>query len=364
MLVGLQAGSATRPPGDEPAPRGAMHADTVHSRELSSMSAAFTLKPLIKRGALVTAANWQVVVAMFVADALFKALLLVPVAGGVLLVVLLVGGDPVDLLSASPSEGLAAMAQVLLAHAGAFGAFLVSVALVLAGGAFLMLIARGGAVAVLVAGERSAGDIEEPPLRFGALSRAARFSLERFTQGSEHLFRRYVALGLGLAAVYAASMGGYLVLILGASPVAPDWPFMAGAASLALVAWFTLVNFVYLLFQVVIGRSDCGVRAAAGEVWRLLTARGGAAWRVFGAILVLVVLATAGSVLATAALGLIAFVPLVGLVALPLQLIAWAVRGAVFQFIELTALVAYLRILRGDEPPPPAESDTTYPRPA
>lgn len=328
------------------------------------MSVATTLKPLLKRGALVTAANWQVVVAMFVADALFKALLLVPVAGGVLLVVLLVGGDATDLLSVSPSEGLPAMAQVLLAHAGAFVAFLLSVALVLAGGALLMLVARGGAVAVLVAGERSAGEIEEPPLRFGAVARASRFSLERFTQGSEHLFGRYVWLGLILAAVYAASMAGYLVLVLGASPVAPDWPFLAGSASLGLVAWFTLVNFVYLLFQVVIGRSDCGVRQAAGEVWRLLTARDGVVWRVFGAILVLVVLATAGSVLATAALGLIAFVPLVGLVALPLQVVAWAVRGAVFQFIELTALVAYLRILRGDEPPPPDETATTYARPA
>ena len=58
------------------------------------------------------------------------------------------------------------------------------------------------------------------------------------------------------------------------------------------------------------------------------------------------ILTTAASILATAALGLIAFVPFVGLAALPLQLIAWLVRGAVFQFIGLTALVAYLRVYR------------------
>ena len=68
---------------------------------------------------------------------------------------------------------------------------------------------------------------------------------------------------------------------------------------------------------------------------------------IFGATLVLVVLTTAASILATAALGLIAFVPFVGLAALPLQLIAWLVRGIVFQFIGLTALVAYLRVYRG-----------------
>ena len=51
--------------------------------------------------------------------------------------------------------------------------------------------------------------------------------------------------------------------------------------------------------------------------------------------------------LPTFVLGLIAFVPLVGLAALPLQLIAWLVRGVVFQYIGLTALVSYARVYRG-----------------
>ncbi len=67
---------------------------------------------------------------------------------------------------------------------------------------------------------------------------------------------------------------------------------------------------------------------------------------IFGATLGLALLTTAASILATAALGLIAFVPLVGLAALPLQLIAWLVRGIVFQYIGLTSLVAYLRVYR------------------
>jgi hypothetical protein len=43
---------------------------------------------------------------------------------------------------------------------------------------------------------------------------------------------------------------------------------------------------------------------------------------------------------------LIAFVPFIGLAALPLQLIAWIARGLVFEFIGLTALAAYLRVYR------------------
>ena len=56
----------------------------------------------------------------------------------------------------------------------------------------------------------------------------------------------------------------------------------------------------------------------------------------------MVVIATAASILATAGLGLIAFVPLVGLAVLPLQLAAWLLRGIVFEYLALAALGAYL----------------------
>ena len=45
-----------------------------------------------------TAANWQVVLVQFVADTLFKTLVAVPVVGGLVLVALVVGGNPLDLL--------------------------------------------------------------------------------------------------------------------------------------------------------------------------------------------------------------------------------------------------------------------------
>jgi hypothetical protein len=60
----------------------------------------------------------------------------------------------------------------------------------------------------------------------------------------------------------------------------------------------------------------------------------------------LLALGIAASVLATAALGLIAFVPFLGLAAVPLQVAAWVVRGFVFQYLGLTALVAYVQLYR------------------
>ncbi|HEY7056641.1 MAG TPA: hypothetical protein VH458_08965, partial [Vicinamibacterales bacterium] len=54
------------------------------------------------------------------------------------------------------------------------------------------------------------------------------------------------------------------------------------------------------------------------------------------------IIATVASILATAGLGLIAFVPLVGLAVLPLQFAAWLVRGIVFEYLALAALGAYL----------------------
>ena len=83
------------------------------------------------------------------------------------------------------------------------------------------------------------------------------------------------------------------------------------------------------------------MRAAA-----LLRRRPRAIGSVFLVVLGLVVLATGASVLATAALWLVGFVPFIGLTVLPLQLLAWVLRGLVFQFIALASVGAYLKIYR------------------
>ena len=315
------------------------------------MSVPGSLKFALKRGALVTAANWPIVLVQFVADTLFKTLLAVPIVGGVVLVALVVGGDPIDLLRREPGQIVSTMVGVLLAQPVALAAFLGALGLILAGGSVLMFAIKAGSVTVLLAGDRAAGAIEQPPLRMSALEQANQASIERFTNGIQSLFGRYLRLGVGLSVVYALCAGGYAALVFG-TPLSQslDWPLLVGLASLTLIIVITLVNFIYLLLQIVVATEDCAVHEAIPHVARLLRRRTRDVGQVLAAILALMVMATGASILATTALGLIAFVPFVGLAAIPLQIFAWLIRGVVFQFIGLTGVATYLRLHRTLQP--------------
>ena len=59
------------------------------------------LKHLFKRGALLAAANWQVVAVQFIAETTYQALLAVPIIGAAILVAVLLGGDLAELLQGS-----------------------------------------------------------------------------------------------------------------------------------------------------------------------------------------------------------------------------------------------------------------------
>lgn len=310
-------------------------------------STAGSLKFSLKRGALVTAANWQVVLVQFVADTLFKTLLAVPIVGGLVLVALVVGGDPVEMIRLEPSQIVSTMVGVLLAQPFALAAFLLALGLILSGGSVLMFAVKAGSVTVLLAGERAAGPIEQPPLRLSSFAQANRSNVERFTTGVRTLFGRYLRLGVGLTVVYALLAGGYMALVFGPPATATvDGPLAVTLASLALILAVTLVNFLYLLLQIVVAFEDCGVLEAVPQVARLLRRRTKAMGQVLTSILALMLMATGVSILATAALGLIAFVPFVGLAALPLQVFAWLVRGVVFQFVGLTGVATYVRLHR------------------
>ncbi|MCC7124060.1 MAG: hypothetical protein IT178_04370 [Acidobacteria bacterium] len=317
------------------------------------MTSTPALKLLLKRGALVAAANWPAVVVQFVADTLFNTLLAVPVAGGVLLVMLLVGAEPGDLLQMEYRQVIPALIGALLAQPMALVAFLVALGLVAAGGSVVMFAVKAGTLTVLVAGERAAGHIEHPPLRLSALERTNQFSIERLVEGARALFRRYLVLGSALALAYGCAVGAYGFLVFGP----PASGAVGGRLTLALssiwvVGLITLINFLYLLTQIVIATDDCSVGEAARRVGRLLAGRTRLILGILAAILGLMLLATAASVLATAALGLISFVPFVGLAALPLQVLAWLMRGLVFQFISLAGACAYLRLYLLTQPSP------------
>ena len=292
------------------------------------------------------------VIVQFVADTLFKTLVVVPVLGGLVLVALVAGGNPFELIRFDNlTQTISSLVSVLLAHPVALAAFLAALGVILAGGSVLMFAVKAGSVTVLLDGDRSAGAIEEPPLRFSALKQANRATLERFTGGVRRLFPRYLRLGIALTAVYALIALAYLVFLFG-PPISPilDGPLATTLASLAVIVVITLVNFLYLLTQIMIAAEDCRVSEAIPHVARLIRKRTKALAQVLAAILSLMLMATAASILATTALGLIAFVPFVGLAALPLQVVAWLVRGIVFQFVGLTGVATYLRLHHALQP--------------
>lgn len=310
---------------------------------------ALRLRVALRRGALITAANWPLVAVEFVADSLYKAALGVPIVGGAVMVAALLGDD----LSVLLSRGLrAAAGTVVTSLTGApiaLAAFAAAVAVVAIGGAIIMFLVQAGSISILVKGERAApaelnaGSIRAEPMRLAHQSH-----LEVFLEGVGRFGRRMTLLGGWLVVAYVGVFTGYFAGLLGAYRIAAraEWisafPLAALLATSALVVLIAAVNLLYLLAQIIVVADDCTVRQAAVSLRRFLLHDARQVAGVFGVILTVVILGTAASLIATAGLGLIAWVPFAGLTVLPLQAAAWLARGLVFQFIDLTALTAYL----------------------
>jgi hypothetical protein len=62
---------------------------------------------------------------------------------------------------------------------------------------------------------------------------------------------------------------------------------------------------------------------------------------IFGVMGGVQLLAAFASLLATAGLAIVAYVPLVSLIFVPLQAAAWVIRGVLFESLALAALAAY-----------------------
>ena len=304
-----------------------------------------SIRSLLKRGALITAANWPVVLVQAAAEASLKVLLAIPVAGGALLVRAAAGGDVREFLEGDLRLAVTRTVNALTVAPGALTAFLGAFALVLVGGSVLVFLVKGGTMTVLTDAERAAGRVERPPLRLAALVTIRRFGIVQFLAGCGHLARRYVTLGLALLAIYGITAAAYLTMAVTAyqRPGALlGWTIAAALATAVLLVWLLFVNLLYILTQIVLATDDCGVRSAVRRVAGFLRACPGDVGGILGVLVALVVLATTASLLAAAGLGLIAFVPVVGVIVIPLQLAAWVLRGVFFQYLSLTAMVAYL----------------------
>jgi len=334
------------------------------------MSYAPGLKATLKRGALVTAANWPLVVVQFIAESTFKLLLAVPVLGGIFLVALLLDADVAELISGSPSEIVQAVMNAMRASPPALVAFLAAFLLVMAGGSALTFVVKGGTVSVLALADAAAGPIERPPLSLRALRRANVTNIEPFLAGCDRLWVRYVKLGACLLLVYAATAVAYVGPVIGGllfawnSGILLGWTLATFTVSSIVLVWITLVNLIYLLTQMVMAVENVGVRQGIVGVFRFIRHALRDIAGIFGVVLVLVVLATVASILATAGLGLIAFVPLAGFVVFPLTAAGWLLRGFVFQYLALTALGAYLTQYRHHVGGAQTITAVTEPRPA
>jgi len=308
------------------------------------------LKHLLKRGALLAAANWQTVAIQFVAETTFQVLLAVPIVGAAVLVAVMLGGDLTELLRGSLRDIFTTIAGALMSEPLALVAFVTAFAVVLLGGSMLMFLVKGGTVDVLVAANAEAGPIEQHPLTFEMLRQASRFTLKRFTDGCARLFRPYLALGLVLMIVYALSAGGYLAFVVYGYRVVEGraliigWTFVAALSAALLVGWITIVNMLYLLLQIAMAVEGVGLNEACRATARFIRSERRELFGVFLVVVALVIAATLVSALAWSGVGLIAFVPLVGLAVFPLQLAALLLRGLAFSYLGLTTLGAYLTL--------------------
>ena len=284
----------------------------------------------------------------FAAAAILQVLLAIPIIGAAVLVALLLGADLVELLQGSLYNIFTTVASTLISEPIALVAFVSTFLIVLLGGSVLMFLVKGGTVDVLVAAHRAAEAIEREPVTGDLFNRASQFTIERFSRGCRRLFRPYLTLGLSLMVVYALSFGAYLGFAFYAYRAATDrflvvgWTFAAALALGLLVAWITTANLLYLLTQIAIAVDDIGVMDAFTHVARFIRAEFREVAGIFAVVIALVIAAVAASALVWSGLGLIAFVPLIGLAVLPLQLVAWLVRGLLFEYLGLTALAAYV----------------------
>ncbi len=310
---------------------------------------ALRLRVALRRGALITAANWPLVALEFTADTFYKAALGVPIVGGALMVAVLMGDDLSSLLSQGLRTGAGMVLASLLVSPMALVTFVVALTVVAAGGAIVLFLVKAGTLSVLVRGERQASDeLHAGSLRFDLMRRADACQLDVLLGGVRHFGRRFVILGGWMLAGYALAGGAYMATAVGAYRLATrtEWisafPLVLLVATSALVVLITVVNLLYLLLQIIVVSEDCRVTVAWSRLRAFLLHDSRQVAGIFGVILTITVVGTAASLLLTAGLGLIAWVPLVGLAVVPIQAAAWLVRGLIFEFIDLTALSAYV----------------------
>jgi hypothetical protein len=313
----------------------------------------------LRRGAWLTIANWPVVIIDFAIESLYTLAVAVPVIGGAFMVAVLLGADMREIVA----EGVRATADLVMgsltAAPLALAAFLVALAVVGLGGAMLMHVIKAGTLLVLVRGDRAGGEFHRAPISQMALRPAAAFSLATVVDGARRFGRRTVTLTLWLGVAYLFVAAGLALVIalqsrLAASRWAPAWPLLLLIATSASAVAIMLINVVFDLVRLVVVTDDCRTREAARRLKTFVIADARQVLGIFGVMTALLTVTTAASLTAVASVTLVAWVPIAGLIVVPLQIIAWLVRGVLLQCLALTALAAYQTQYRRFAEPPGA----------
>jgi len=301
----------------------------------------------LKSGTLITAANWPVILIDFTIESFYKLALTIPVLGGALAVAAIVGTD----IGAMLEEGVRAAADTVVGSLStapiALTSFLVALAVIALGGALLMYAVKIGTLAVLVGAERRAPDVHAHPVSQELMRRAGGYSLQAVYDGIRRFGRRalVLALGFGLAdlllgVLYLLVMGYGLSLAMRLTWL-PAWPLLVIVATTVGVVAIVGTNLAFDLLRVIVVTDDCSIPTAFRRLARFAIEDSRQVVGIFSVIGGVMIVATAASILAAAGLAAVAWVPLLGVVVVPLQAAAWIVRGLIFQYLSLASLVAY-----------------------
>ena len=299
---------------------------------------------------MLAAANWPVVAIQFAAQTTFQVVLAVPILGAAILVAVLLGGDLANLLQGSLREIFTTITNALMSEPFALVAFITAFTIALFGGSVLTFLVKGGTVAIMQLANEQAEDIEHRPTTLTTVATAAAFSISRYLEGCGRLFHPYLRLGLALMLVYAMTGAAYLAFIIYGYQAAGDgilfvgWTMLAAMSTIGLFLWITAVNLVYLLLQIAMAAGHPTLSEATRQIVRFTRAEFRELSAIFLVVLGMVVAAWLASALAWSGVGLIAFVPLVGLAVFPLQIAALILRGLVFEYIGVTAIGAYVSL--------------------
>lgn len=305
------------------------------------------LRAALTRGALVTAANWPLVLLQFAVVSVYRLAVSVPVVGGVFVVAVTAGADVRTLLAEDLRAAAGLVAAALADRPEALLTFVVGVGLVAVGGAAVLFLVQAGTASLLVRGERQCEAVPRTPLRPSILRAAGAFGIAPFFDGVRRFGRRFLLLGgwlcvayLGLGVLALLAFRAVLTSGLG-EPWAAVWGLGALVVASATLMAVGVLNLVYALLQVIVTTDDCRLSQAVRRLHAFVRHDARQVAGVFAVVLALVLLTSAASLLATAGLALVAWVPFVGLAVVPLQLAAWLVRGVVFHYMELGAWSAY-----------------------